>query len=331
MSPIALYADQILDSINLGLIVVDAEERILIWNTWLEKHTGVNFEQAQHQKIGDVFSSAPSPAFLAALRSTIAYGLPAVLSNALHRSPLPLFALDENLADPVAIHQSITITPLTLNEGQRCCLIQVSDSSTSIRREKMLRSHSEVLKKDATTDGLTGLYNRRFFDEHYKISLGQSIRQKHPLSIFMVDIDYFKQYNDFYGHPAGDKILIQVAAALKSQISRSSDMLARYGGEEFVLILPNMPEDQAMLFAEKLITAINQLALAHQKSKCEKHVSISIGVSTYDPVKHREASALIDAADTALYKAKQQGRNQACFLALETLLTHRLQIRQSLV
>lgn len=330
MSQIALYPDQILDSINLGLIVVDAEERVLMWNSWLEKHTGISFDQAQDQKISEVFSTAPSPAFIAALRSTIAYGLPAVLSNALHRSPLPLFAFEENLTDRVAIHQSITITPLTLNDGKRCCLIQVSDSSTSIRREKMLRSHSEVLKKDATTDSLTGLYNRRFFDEHYKISLGQAIRQKHPMSIFMVDIDYFKQYNDYYGHPAGDKILIQVAAALKSQISRSSDMLARYGGEEFVLILPNMPEDHAMLFAKKLIAAVNQLALAHQKSKNGQFVSISIGVSTYDPTQHREASALVDAADTALYKAKQQGRNQACFLALETLLSHKLQIRQSL-
>ena len=330
MSSSVLYQDQILDTINLGLIVVDAQEQIIMWNAWLEKHTSISSEQALGQKIADVFSTAPSAAFLSALRNTLSYGLPAVLSNALHRSPLPLFAPDENLADPVAIHQSITITPLVLSDDKRCCLIQISDSSTSIRREKMLRSHSEVLKKDATTDSLTGLYNRRFFDEHYKISLGQAIRQKHPLSIFMVDIDYFKQYNDYYGHPAGDKILIQVAAALKSQISRSSDMLARYGGEEFVLILPNMAESNAMQFAEKLIIAVNQLSLAHLKSKAGKSISISIGVSTYDPTKHREASALVDAADTALYKAKQQGRNQACFLALETLLSHRLQIRETI-
>ena len=327
MSSAPLYQDKILDTINLGLIVVDAQEQILMWNAWLEKHTGIAAEQAINQKIAEVFSTAPSAAFLSALRNTLSYGLPAVLSNALHRSPLALYAPDENLSNPVAIHQSITITPLDLEDSNRCCLIQISDSSTSIRREKMLRSHSEVLKKDATTDSLTGLYNRRFFDEHYKISLGQAIRQKHPLSIFMVDIDYFKQYNDYYGHPAGDKILIQVASALKSQISRSSDMLARYGGEEFVLILPNMAENNAMQFAEKLIASIRHLSLSHLKSKSEKFISISIGISTYDPNKHREASALVDAADTALYKAKQQGRNQACFLALETLLSHRLQIQ----
>lgn len=326
MSTVQLYQHHILDCINIGLIVVDADENILLWNAWLEKHSGISAEKAINQKIEDAFAEAPSPAFMSALRNNITYGLPCVLSNALHRSPLALFNFDDNFNQQIAIHQSITITSLVTNDGSRCCLIQISDSSTSIRREKMLRSHSEVLKKDATTDSLTGLFNRRFFDEHYKISLGQAIRQKHPLSIFMVDIDYFKQYNDYYGHLAGDRILIQVAAVLKSQISRSSDMLARYGGEEFVMVLPNMTEDNAMHFADKLVTAVSQLSLPHLKSKIVKHITISAGVSTYDPNQHREVSALIDAADTALYKAKQQGRNQACLLPLDTLLAHRLKI-----
>jgi len=320
------YQSKIFDSLSIGLIVVNANEEILLWNTWLEKHSGITSENALGQKIGDIFPVAPSAAFLSALRNSMSYGLPAVLSNALHRSPLPLFSIDESFKNQLAIHQSITITPLVSEQAGHTCLIQVTDSSTSIRREKMLRSHSEVLKKDATTDSLTGLYNRRFFDEHYKISLGQAIRQKHPLSVFMVDIDYFKQYNDYYGHPAGDKVLVQVAATLKSQLSRSSDMLARYGGEEFVLILPNMSDEHGMHFAKKLITSVNQLALPHLKSKSNKIISISIGFSTYDPNQHREVSTLIDAADTALYKAKQQGRNQACFMPLDTLLSHRLQI-----
>jgi diguanylate cyclase (GGDEF)-like protein len=326
MNFVEQYQSKIFDSLNLGLIVVDANEKILLWNTWLEKHSGITGENAFGQTIADVFPVAPSSAFLSALRNTINYGLPAVLSNALHRSPLPLFSFDESFKKQMAIHQSITISPLVAEEVGHCCLIQVSDSSTSIRREKMLRSHSEVLKKDATTDSLTGLYNRRFFDEHYKISLGQAIRQKHPLSIFMVDIDYFKQYNDYYGHPAGDKVLMQVATTLRAQLSRSSDMLARYGGEEFVLILPNMSNDHGMQFAQKLISAVNQLAIPHLKSKADKTITISIGFSTYDPNQHREVSTLIDAADTALYKAKQQGRNQACFMPLDTLLSHRLQI-----
>lgn len=328
MSSIAVYHSQILNSINMGLAVVDADTKILMWNDWMEKHSGIASDIALQQTINTVFATAPSIAFTNALKNCITYGLPVILSNALHRAPLPLYTEDEGLDASIPIHQSITITALTADSAQTCFLIQVTDSSTSIRREKMLRSHSEVLKKDATTDSLTGLHNRRFFDEHYKIALGQAIRQKHPLSIFMVDIDYFKQYNDYYGHPAGDKILIKVAATLKAQISRSSDMLARYGGEEFVLVLPNMTEEHGLHFAEKLIAAVTELQLPHLKSKGDKVISISIGLSTYDPNQHREVSALIDAADTALYKAKQQGRNQACFLALDTLIAHKQRVQE---
>nr|WP_314862193.1 sensor domain-containing diguanylate cyclase [uncultured Undibacterium sp.] len=328
MSSIEIYQSPILNSINMGLILVDADTKILMWNAWMEKHSGISSDIALQHNMSTVFPTAPSMAFSNSLKNSITYGLPAMLSNALHRSPLPLFGEEESLNKQIAIHQSITITVLDSDVADTCYLIQVTDSSTSIRREKMLRSHSELLKKDATTDSLTGLYNRRFFDEHYKIALGQAIRQKHPLSIFMVDIDYFKQYNDYYGHPAGDKILVKVASALRAQISRSSDMLARYGGEEFVLILPDMATEHGMQFAEKLITAITDLQLPHLKSKCNQVISISIGLSTYDPIQHREVSALIDAADTALYKAKQQGRNQACFLALDTLIAHKQQTIQ---
>lgn len=324
MTTVDLYQNVIFDTINMGIFVVDRDEKVLMWNGWLAKHARVPSQEALEKRVDQAFTAAPSPAFMAALRNTLNYGLPAVLSNALHRAPLALFSVDDIGEDQLPIHQSITITALNTNEGHRCALIQVTDSSTSIKREKMLRSHSEVLKKDATTDILTGLYNRRFFDEHYKMAIGQAIRQKLPMTIFMVDIDYFKQYNDYYGHPAGDKVLCAVAQTLKTQLARSSDMLARYGGEEFIMVLPNMHAENAMQFAEKLIHAISALNLAHLKSKVAKHVTVSIGLSTYDPSRHREVTALIDAADTALYKAKQQGRNRASYLALDTLISHRV-------
>jgi diguanylate cyclase (GGDEF)-like protein len=318
-----IYNNIIFNAINMGIIVIDSDEKVLLWNNWIARHSGINEKQALGLNIVKAFATPPSSAFLTALRNTIKYNLPAVLSNALHRSPLPLFNIGSQHPNKPPINQSITITPLQVANDQRCFLIQVTDSSTSIKREKMLLSHSETLKRDATTDSLTGIYNRRFFDEHYKISLGQAIRQKLPLSLFMIDIDYFKQYNDHYGHPAGDKILIKVAAALKSKIARSSDMLARYGGEEFVMVLPNMNENNSLQFAEKLIAAVSSLALPHVQSKDGANISISVGVSTYNPTKHREASSLVIAADTALYKAKQNGRNTASFMALDTIISHR--------
>jgi diguanylate cyclase (GGDEF)-like protein len=305
----------ILNVISMGLIVVDSDENVLLWNEWMVKSSEVPEQLALHRSIATAFKETPSPGFLSALRNSLNYGLPVVLSNALHRSPLPLYATSDADQEKLRIHQSIAITPLPASDGKRCCLIQISDSSNSIKREKMLRSHSEILKRDATTDSLTGIYNRRFFDEHYKMALGLSIRQKLPLSVFMVDIDFFKEYNDYYGHPNGDKALIKVAQTLKAQLARATDVLARYGGEEFILILPNMPQDHALPFADKLRAAIWDAAIPHLKSKIASQLSISVGVSTYDQINHGDVKSLIQSADSALYQAKQQGRNQVAFLA----------------
>ncbi|MES2049122.1 MAG: diguanylate cyclase [Pseudomonadota bacterium] len=314
MKPLNL--ESIISSINMGLIVVDADENILLWNDWVVKHSEIPKNRALTAKIATAFQDAPSPAFLSALRSALTYGLPVVLSNALHRSPLALYVPAEKHIKKVRMHLSITITPLPIAHGKACCLIQISDSSTSIKREKMLRSHSEILKRDATTDSLTGIYNRRFFDEHYKLALGQAERQKLPLSMFMIDIDFFKEYNDYYGHPTGDKTLIKVANALKAQLSRSTDVVARFGGEEFILMLPNMPEEHAMSFAHRIRLAIWELAIPHLKSRIAQQISVSIGVSTYDDRSEINMPFLVDAADAALYKAKQNGRNQTYYLPL---------------
>ena len=314
MKPIIL--ESIISSINMGLIVVDSDENILLWNDWIVRHSDIPKNQALKGKIETVFQDTPSAAFLSALRSALTYGLPVVLSNALHRSPLALYVPSEKHVEKIRMHLAIAITPLPLAHNKPCCLIQITDSSTSIKREKMLRSHSEMLKRDATTDSLTGIYNRRFFDEHYKMALGQAARQKLPLSIFMIDIDFFKEYNDYYGHPTGDKTLIKVASTLKAQLSRSTDVVARYGGEEFILMLPNMPEEHAMSFAHRLRLSIWDMAIPHLKSRISQRISVSIGISTYDERSEINMPFLVDAADAALYKAKQNGRNQTYFAPL---------------
>ena len=228
------------NAVNLGLIILDADGNILLWNQWIAKRSNIDLADALDAQLADVFAEPLTPAFLAAIKNTLSYGLPVVLSNALHRCPLPLYDSAEMQQSGVRMHQSITITPILSRAGERCCLIQIADSSTSIRREKVLRSHSDTLRLETITDSLTGIYNRRFFDGHYKIALGHAKRQSEPLSVFVVDIDHFKEYNDYYGHIEGDRALRKVARALKSQLSRATDVAARYGGEEFVLILPSL-------------------------------------------------------------------------------------------
>ncbi|MGZ4968554.1 MAG: diguanylate cyclase [Methylobacter sp.] len=305
--------EDISNAINIGLIVVDADSKVLLWNNWIAKHSHIKEADALNRQLDQVFSEPVSPAFLTALKNTLAYRLPVVLSTALHRTPLPLYNTVEANQQQSRMYQSITITPIQSQQNESCCIIQVTDSSTSIKREKMLRSHSEILKKEATTDGLTDICNRRFFDAHYEMAIAEAKRQKHPLSIFMVDIDFFKSYNDYYGHIAGDNVIKQVASALKSQLSRATDIVARYGGEEFVLVMPHLPQKVAEEFAEKLRSAVFNMAMPHINSSPFHRITISVGLCTGIP---DNDDNLLNKADAALYQAKQKGRNRYICLPL---------------
>lgn len=305
--------NNIFNTLNLGVCIVNADGKVLLWNDWIAKHSHIKEADALNRPLDQVFPEPVSPAFLSAIRNTLTYRLPVVLSTALHRTPLPLYNVFGTDQQQNRMYQSITITPIQSQLDESCCLIQVTDSSTSIKREKILRSHSEILKKEATTDGLTDICNRRFFDAHYEMAVADAKRQKHPLSIFMIDIDFFKSYNDYYGHLAGDDVIKQVAGALKSQLSRATDIVARYGGEEFVLVMPHLPQEIACQFAEKLRSAVFNLAIPHIKSQPFKQVTISVGVCTGVP---ENGDNLLNKADTALYQAKLKGRNQCISLLL---------------
>jgi len=305
--------EDIFNSLNLGVCVVDTDSKVLLWNNWIAKHSDIKETDALNRQFENVFSESVSPAFLTALKNTLTHRLPVVLSTALHRTPLPLYNGCEANQQQTRMYQSITITPIQSQLNESCCLIQITDSSTSIKREKMLRSHSEILKKEATTDSLTDICNRRFFDAHYEMAIAEAKRQKHPLSIFMVDIDFFKSYNDYYGHIAGDNAIKQVASALKSQLSRATDIVARYGGEEFVLVMPHLPQKVAEQFAEKLRSAVFNLAMPHIKSRPFNQITISVGLCTGIP---ENDDNLLNKADAALYQAKLKGRNRCICLPL---------------
>lgn len=162
----------------------------------------------------------------------------------------------------------------------------------------------------ASLDGLTQIANRRRFDEYLEYVWKEMARQQAPLSIALLDIDYFKQYNDTYGHLAGDNCLKQVAQALSSALYRPGDLLARYGGEEFVVILPQTMEVGAIKVAERMQAAIAQLQIPHTASGVSSCLTLSIGIACTIPCHGQLLSSLLDSADRQLYLAKQQGRNR---------------------
>lgn len=176
--------------------------------------------------------------------------------------------------------------------------------------KRQLNKLSERLVQLAREDGLTGLANRRHFNDRFLMEWERARRDGKPLALVFSDVDHFKAFNDKHGHLEGDRALIAVADVLKSVATRPGDLAARYGGEEFVLLLPNTTCDGAMEVARELIAGIDAKAIAHRGSKVAKYVTISAGVASMVPDVHIAPAKLIDLADEALYAAKHEGRHR---------------------
>ncbi|MDR5900305.1 diguanylate cyclase [Halomonas vilamensis] len=177
-----------------------------------------------------------------------------------------------------------------------------------------LKLKTDLLEQIAMLDGLTGIPNRRYFDERFQKEGRRALRDKLPFSVIMMDIDHFKGFNDNYGHGAGDNCLQKVARALANTLLRPADIIARYGGEEFVALLPNTNSEGAGKMAEDLRSAVESLAVINEYSSAARVVTLSLGVATLDTDGDETMlSELLKQADDALYKAKEGGRNRFVF------------------
>lgn len=163
----------------------------------------------------------------------------------------------------------------------------------------------------AVTDTLTGLPNRRSLDEHLEIHWRDAIRYHRPLSILMCDVDYFKRYNDRYGHQEGDVCLREVGKTIARSMRRSTDVTARYGGEEFAIVLPETPHCGAMICAQNILEQIRNMAIPHEEAP-RGIITLSIGCATRIPIRGALVTELMVSADQLLYRAKQLGRDQVC-------------------
>jgi diguanylate cyclase (GGDEF)-like protein len=183
-----------------------------------------------------------------------------------------------------------------------------NDELTEIRQK--LTDSNEQLERLSTLDTLTGLANRRRFDEVLLHEWRRAAREGTPLSLLFCDIDFFKDYNDGYGHLAGDQTLLEVAGTVNAASSRPGDLAARYGGEEFVIVLPGTGEEGATKLAERLRARVEEMRIPHAHSKLGRYLTVSVGVACAVPKPGSDPAELLDAADRAVYAAKQEGRNR---------------------
>lgn len=204
-----------------------------------------------------------------------------------------------------AVIEAFSYPVLRREDGERYGRIWMFRDITEMRR------YWDMLENLSTTDGLTGISNRRRFDEFLEREWRRGAREQPELSLLLIDIDYFKQFNDQYGHLAGDDVLKRVADVLGGVVRRTTDLVARYGGEEFVCVLPGTGGAGAMAMARSIIERITALRIPHERSGVAEYVTVSVGAATEVPKKGSDCSDLIRKADRCLYAAKQQGRNRA--------------------
>lgn len=209
--------------------------------------------------------------------------------------------------------EAMSIAPVADDHGVIKYFVSTSEDITEKKKIQQL------LQEISFHDALTGVANRRRFDEYFDLEWRRAKRRKQPLAIIMVDIDFFKNYNDALGHQAGDECLKRIAKAMESQIVRAGDLLARYGGEEFVFILPETDLTGAKIMAQTMRKTVLELKIPHPTSTISEYVTISLGVAVSYQIGEESNTILLQAADEALYRAKSLGRNR-----VEDAATHYL-------
>lgn len=296
-----------LNLLDCGVIVLDDEHRIVLWNRWMTTRSGRSAARVREQSLFTVFPELRGSRVEAAVLAALVDGNAKTVSQGLERSPFPL--REAGSFDGARIDQAVSVSPLR-ESAATLCVIEIRDVSGTIDRERQLLEHAESLRARSYIDGLTGIHNRRYFDMSLDRELRRAQRSGGPLSLLLMDIDSFKAYNDHFGHQQGDTCLITVAQALAAMLKRPADVAARYGGEEFAAILPDTTAEQAVGVAEAIRVDIAQRGLAHAPAAYKDHVTLSIGVASFSKDGLNEPALLIEAADKALYAAKRGGRDR---------------------
>jgi diguanylate cyclase (GGDEF)-like protein len=300
--------ESVLKAVRVGIVVLDSDQRVVLWNQWMEQHSELSAPAVLGKTFAEVFpqmiGSRTDLAIQAALRNNFA----SLISQTLNKMPFPLHIAAGDGA-PVPMQQAVQVMPIAIAAGARHCLIQITDVTLAVARDRKLREQAVGLQAQIFSDGLTGIANRRRFDLHLEDEFRRAKRNGVPLTLIMIDVDSFKNYNDNYGHQRGDECLIRIAAALSRTVGRPCDLVARYGGEEFGVILPDTSAEGAQRIAESMRAEVEALEIGHAYSDVAPHVTISLGVVTQVPHPGIAASHMIGAADRALYRAKHSGKN----------------------
>lgn len=308
------FANKLMEMLAVPAFVLDTHCRVIIWNRACERLTGVQANEVlgtrDHWRS---FYATMRPTLADLLIQNRAEELPHLYTRASREQDVVGQLCAESWCDMPRSgrrrYLAADASPIFDEDGELAAVVQTLRDMTEEKAAQI------ALEQLATRDGLTGLANRRCFDDTLRAEWSRAMRQRQPLSLLMVDVDNFKAYNDANGHLGGDECLKRIAAAVASEM-RANDLVARYGGEEFAVILPNQSLKGAAIVAERIRCRVEQLRVPHG-SGTDRHVTVSIGAATAIAACDTEPSQLVATADAALYRAKHMGRNRISLPASE--------------
>jgi diguanylate cyclase (GGDEF)-like protein/PAS domain S-box-containing protein len=295
--------NQIFNTTADSIWVIGKDFTVLQINETFLKMLRKNLDETLGKKCHDVFSSEACA------------GQQCLVSRLSQGEKRIEYDIQKECADGVTRSFIVTATPFCGPDGEVIGIVEVyKDISDRKRAEEALQKANRELQRLAALDGLTQIPNRRGFDERLDMEWKRSRREQNLISLIMGDVDFFKLYNDNYGHHLGDECLKAVAACINDTLLRPADLAARYGGEEFAIILPQTSAQGALCVAEKIRQRVEALRIQHASSSFH-FVTLSLGVATMVPSQHNSPEALIELADRSMYEAKNAGRNRVSSLA----------------
>ena len=297
----------IVQSIDVGVVVLDRDYRVQVWNTFMENRSGVQPKDSHNQNFFSLFPEIDRQWFSRKLESVATLGTPAFTVWE-QRPYLVRFKNYQPITGQEEfMYQNTTLLPLRSTDGKinHICLVIYDVTDVATNRHQLQAANAQ-LQQLSSTDRLTGLYNRGHWEESLKVAYARHQRYGNATSLVMLDIDHFKRVNDTYGHQAGDKVIEEVSRLIREYV-RETDVAGRYGGEEFGVVLSDTDKTGARVFAERLRKAVEGLEVLHNGQSIRFTISLGVADLSQPSINYAD---LIAWADHALYASKKAGRNR---------------------
>lgn len=305
-----LWQSSLIESMQVGVVIVSRDYEVIEWNQFMQNHSGITIGNAKQQSLFTLFPDIDQLWLKAKCAPVFNMMLPVFLIWEQRHYLFKLKTTRPITSQVEFMYQNVSVLPILSNTGvtEYICFLTYDVTDQAIDKQQIKKLNAQ-LEKTNRLDGMTGLFNRRYWQEQYELSYKLAKRKQYPASVLILDIDHFKKVNDTYGHHTGDQVIKHVSALLQ-KVARETDVVGRYGGEEFVVLMPCSSQSDAKVLAERIREAVENSSVQHDGITIK--VTVSVGGAEYTQ-EFKNVEDWLNHADACLYKAKNAGRNCSIF------------------